>query len=124
MRLSGKRAIIFGRPWVRRQRVALLGLIAANAAAFVVQLFLDNSEPGFTREFLGLSNRGVHDAYSWQFVTAIFLHNGPWQFLGNMLALYFVGRDVESILGQRHFLYLYVAGGIAGEFFHLFSMPV
>ena len=27
-----------------------------------------------------------------------------------MFALYFIGRDVEAILGQRHFLYLYLAG--------------
>src|ERR1700722_12292434 len=123
MRLSGRRPVLFTRPWTRHQRVVLLGLICANAVAFVIQLFLENAESGFTREFLGLSNRGIQDAYSWQFVTSMFLHNGGWQFSGNMLALYFLGRDVESILGQRHFFYLYVAGIIGGEFLHLFIMP-
>jgi membrane associated rhomboid family serine protease len=123
MRISGRRRVIFTRPWARRHRVVLLGLIGINAAVFVLQLFLEASEPGFVREFLGLSDRGVHDAYSWQFVSAMFLHTGPWQFLANMLALYFLGRDVESILGQRHFFYLYVAGAAGGEFAHLFLMP-
>jgi membrane associated rhomboid family serine protease len=123
MRLSGKRAISFNRSWVRRQRLALLGLIGINAIAFLAQVFLETCEPGFTREFLGLSDQGVRDAYSWQFVTAMFLHNGPWQFLINMTVLYFVGRDLESILGQRHFLYLYLAGAVTAEFLHLFTMP-
>jgi membrane associated rhomboid family serine protease len=124
MRLEGRRkGIRFNRPWTRRYRVALLGLIGINAIAFVMQVFLENCEPGFNQEFLGLSDRGVHDAYSWQFVTAMFLHNGPWQFMANMLGLYFVGRDLESILGQRHFLYLYLAGVLTGEFLHLFVMP-
>jgi hypothetical protein len=40
-----------------------------------------------------------------------------------MLVLYLLGRDLESILGQRHFLYLYLAGAVAGELGHLFLMP-
>src|ERR1700726_820336 len=123
MRLSGRRPVLFTRPWTQRQRVVLLGLIGVNATAFVVQLVLENCEPGFIREFLGLSDRGIHDAYSWQFVTAMFLHNGPLLFLANMLVLYFIARDLESILGQRHFLDLYLTGLVAGEFFHLFAMP-
>ncbi len=123
MRLEGRKGVLFDRTWARQYRVALLGLIGLNAFAFVMQVFLENAEPGFTREFLGLSDRGIHDAYSWQFVTAAFLHNGAWQFLVNMLTLYFLGRDLESILGQRHFIYLYLAGVVTGEFVHLFSMP-
>jgi membrane associated rhomboid family serine protease len=53
----------------------------------------------------------------------MFLHDGAWHFLGNMLIFYLLGRDVESIIGQRHFLFLYLAGAIAGEFGHLFLMP-
>src|SRR5437879_13339967 len=75
------------------------------------------------RDYLALSNRGIHDAYAWQFVTATLLYGSPWHFLGNMLGLYILGRDLESILGQRHFLYLYLAGAIGGELGHLFLMP-
>src|SRR4030088_286939 len=53
----------------------------------------------------------------------MFLHTGPWHVLGNMLVLYLLGRDLESILGQRHFLYLYLAGAVGGELGHLFLMP-
>ena len=123
MRLSGRKLSSFTRPWTERQRVVLLVLISANLAAFVAQLFLESYQPGFVRDFLALSDRGVREAYAWQFVTAMFLHNGPWHLLGNTLILYFLGRDVESILGQRHFFYLYLAGAIGGELGHLFLMP-
>ena len=123
MRLSGRKYASGTRHWTQRQRVVLLTLICANVAVFVAQLFIDGFEPGFVRNYLGISGSGVRDAYSWQFLTAMFLHDGPWHLLGNMLVLYLLGRDLESILGQRHFLYLYLAGAIGGELGHLFLMP-
>jgi membrane associated rhomboid family serine protease len=51
------------------------------------------------------------------------LYGGPWHFLGNLLVLYVLGRDIESILGQRHFLYLFLSSAIGGELGHLFLMP-
>jgi len=123
MHLSGRKYASDTQPWTQRQRIVLLALISANLAIFAVQLLLETDQPGFVRDYLGISDRGVRDAFAWQFVTAMFLHNGPWHLLGNMLVLYFLGRDLESILGQRHFLYLYLAGAIGGELGHLFLMP-
>jgi len=123
MRLSGRKPSSFTRRWTQRPRVILLGLISVNVAVFVAQLFLEVSQPGLVREYLALSERGVHAAYGWQFFTAIFLHDGPWHLLGNMLVLYLLGRDVESIIGQGQFLFLYLAGAAAGELGHLFLMP-
>ncbi|MEY2526211.1 MAG: hypothetical protein QOE73_982 [Verrucomicrobiota bacterium] len=123
MRLSGRKPLSFTRRWTHQPRVALLVLLGLNVAAFLAQLFVETSEPGFVRDFLAISDRGVHDAYAWQFITAAFLHAGPWHLVGNMLVLYLLGRDLEIILGQRHFLYLYLAGAFAGELGHLFLMP-
>jgi len=123
MRLSGRKRLSFPQRWTQRPRIVLLGLIGANVAVFVAQLFLDAYQPGFVREYLGLSDRGVHAAYGWQFFTAAFLHDGPWHLIGNMLILYLLGRDVESIVGQQQFFLLYLAGAVAGELGHLFVMP-
>jgi membrane associated rhomboid family serine protease len=123
MRLSGRKPSSFTRPWTQHQRVALLALIGANLAMFVAQLFLDSSQQGFVHDYLGLSGEGVQNAYAWQFFSAIFLHDGVWHLLGNTAVLYLLGRDVELILGQRHFLLLYLAGAAAGELGHLFLMP-
>ena len=123
MRLSGRKYSSYTRPWIERQPIALLVLIGLNVGVFVFQLFLDAYQPGFVRDYLGLSDRGVRDAYAWQFITALFLHSGPWHLLGNMLLLYLLGRDLQVILGQRHFVYLYLAGAVGGELGHLFLMP-
>ena len=123
MRLSGRKYSSHTRHWTQRQRVVLLSLIGVNLAVFSAQLVIEASQPGFVLTYLALSDAGVREAYAWQFVTAMFLHIGPWHLLGNMLILYLLGRDLESIIGQRHFLYLYLAGSIAGELGHLFLMP-
>src|SRR2546430_1679215 len=123
MRLSGRKPSPTTRRWIQRPRVVLLGLIGVNIAVFIAQLFLDAYQPGFVRQYLALSDRGLHDAYGWQFIAAAFLHDGPWHLLGNMFLLYLLGRDVESIIGQRQFLFLYLTGTVAGELGHLFLMP-
>ena len=123
VRLSRGKPSLFAQPWRESKRVVLLALIGLNVASFIAQFFLDAFEPGFVRDYLALSNRGVHDAYAWQFVTAMLLYVNPWHFLGNLLVLYVLGRDIESILGQRHFLYLFLSGAIGGELGHLFLMP-
>src|SRR2546421_12069175 len=65
----------------------------------------------------------MNDASAWQFFTAALLHNNIWRFAANMLVLYFIGRDVEAIIGQRQFLFLYLFGAFSGELGHLFLMP-
>jgi Uncharacterized membrane protein (homolog of Drosophila rhomboid) len=123
MRLSGRKVSSFTRRWTQQQQVALVALISTNVGIFIAQMLLRNYDPDFVRNYLALSERGINEAYAWQFFSAMFLHAGPWHLLGNMLVLYLLGRDLESILGQRHFLYLYLAGSFAGELGHLFLMP-
>ena len=123
MRLSGRKSSADTQQRRERRPTVLLGLIAAMAAFFVAQVFVEWWEPGFVRMYLGITDQGVRDAYAWQFVAAPLLHISPWHFLANVFVLYLLGRDLESILGQRHFLYLFVAGAIAGELGHLFLMP-
>src|SRR5256885_14924735 len=123
MRLSGRKASRFTRSWAPPQRIVLFSLLGLNAAAFIIQLVLTSWNRGFVLEYLGLSDRGISDAYGWQFFTAPLLYNNIWHFLANMLVLYFIGRDVEAIIGQRQFLFLYLFGAFSGELGHLFLMP-
>jgi len=123
MRLSGRKASRFTRPWAPPQRIVLFSLLGLNAAAFIVQLCLTSWNQQFVQDYLALSDRGINDAYAWQFFTAPLLHHNVWHFAANMLVLYFVGRDLEAIIGQRQFLFLYLFGAFAGELGHLFLMP-
>jgi membrane associated rhomboid family serine protease len=123
MRLSGRKQSSVARQWTHPQRAVLVSLIALNVAAFVAQLIVEGYQPGIVRDYLGLSETGVQNAYGWQFVTAAFLHAGPWHLLGNTIVLYLLGRDVDSVIGQRQFFFLYVVGAVAGELGHLATMP-
>ncbi len=123
MRLSRDKRSAIGRPWAPTRRIALLALVSFNVAAFFSQLFLEATQPGFVRDYLALSERGLLEAFSWQFVTAPLLYGGSWHFFGSIVVLYVLGRDIESILGQRHFVYLFLCGAVGGELGHLFLMP-
>ncbi len=111
------------RLWAPPQRIVLFSLLGLNAAAFIAQLVLTSGSQPFVLEYLALSDRGINDAYAWQFFTAPVLHNNIWHFAADMLVLYFIGRDVEAIIGQRQFLFLYLFGAFSGELGHLFLMP-
>lgn len=123
MRLSGRKASSHAPRWTPPQRVALLSLIGVNFFIFIAQLVIQANQPALVTEYLGLSYRGIDRAFAWQFLSAAFLYSGAIGFLANMAVLYLMGRDLESILGQKHFCYLYLGGIIGGELSHLFLMP-
>ncbi|MEP7072056.1 MAG: rhomboid family intramembrane serine protease [Verrucomicrobiota bacterium] len=123
MRVSRRKESLFTRSWSPAQRVGLLVLIGVQAIAFLGQTGLNLWDSNFVSEYLALSDRGVSQAYAWQFFTALFLHHGVLHFAVNLLLLYLVGRDLEVIIGQRQFLFLYFFGAFAGELGHLFLMP-
>ena len=123
MRLSGRKASRSTRSWATPQRIVLFSLLGLNAVAFIVQLVIASWNQQFVLEYLALSERGINDAYAWQFFTAPLLHHNVWHFAAGMLVLYFIGRDVETIIGQRQFLFLYLFGAFSGELGHLFLMP-
>jgi len=53
----------------------------------------------------------VNPLYWWQFFTYGFAHAPPpdyWHLVGNMLVLFFLGRDIESLYGRKEFLRLYL----------------
>lgn len=123
MRLSGRKASRLTQAWVPSQRIVLLTLVSLNAAAFVAQLVLNAWDRGFVANYLGLSDAGISQAYAWQFFTGPLLNTSIWHFAINLLLLFAVGRDVETIIGPRNFIFLYLFGVFAGELGHLFFMP-
>ena len=50
----------------------------------------------------------------WANITYMFTHTGFWHLLWNMLFLYWFGRIVGELIGDRHILPLYILGGLAG----------
>lgn len=50
----------------------------------------------------------------WTVVTYMFLHQGFWHLLWNMVILFFAGRIFHDLLGTRRFINTYFIGGLAG----------
>ena len=55
------------------------------------------------------------DGAWWQLVTSTFLHVDVWHIGFNMLALWFLGPQLELAIGRARFLALYLISGLAGS---------
>ena len=70
------------------------------------------------RNFLAISTSGWHMlTHPWTILTHMFLHEGFWHILFNMLWLFWFGRIFGDLLGDRRVLPLYILGGLAGAVF-------
>jgi membrane associated rhomboid family serine protease len=63
--------------------------------------------------------------HPWVFITHMFLHTDFWHILWNMLLLYWFGRIVGDLLGDRRILPIYLLGGLAGgvAYFIMANVP-
>jgi Uncharacterized membrane protein (homolog of Drosophila rhomboid) len=67
----------------------------------------------------------LHPSHIWRFVTAIFVHIGFAHFFTNMFTLYFLGRQIEEIMGSKRFFFFYLLAGIfANSFVFAFDTEV
>ncbi|MDH3648113.1 MAG: rhomboid family intramembrane serine protease [Saprospiraceae bacterium] len=88
----------------------------------MVRLILHFSNAGVTPpvyydivHFFSISSSIFHNlTHPWVFVTSIFLHEGFWHILWNMLFLYWFGRIVADLIGESKIFPIYLLGGIIG----------
>ena len=102
-------------------------LIFVNAIVFVVFVLLRV----FTYSFTTNTNSSIYTTIvheylatpgywkellfkPWTILTSIFVHEGIWHIAWNMLVLYWFGRIVGDLLGDRKILPLFLLGGILG----------
>lgn len=55
----------------------------------------------------------------WRLVTPIFLHIGWMHLILNMITLYFIGQQLENVVGHWRFLCIYLLGGVTGNMLSL-----
>ncbi|WP_298901626.1 rhomboid family intramembrane serine protease [uncultured Psychroserpens sp.] len=55
----------------------------------------------------------------WQIFTHMFMHGGPGHLFFNMFALWMFGTAVETQLGSKKFLFLYISAGLGAMLFQL-----
>ena len=87
---------------------AIKALVVANVAAFVVTLILPS-----VKLYLGLQPQAVVGSlHLWQPFTYMFLHDGIFHILFNMLALWMFGVELERMWGSRFFTKYYFVTGV------------
>jgi membrane associated rhomboid family serine protease len=83
-------------------------------------LFNIPSPARFLKEWLELPSDPADFIYQpWSLITYMFLHGGLTHILWNMLALYWFGKIFLSFFSTRHFVGLYLLGGIVGGLFFI-----
>jgi membrane associated rhomboid family serine protease len=102
--------------------------VALSVGAYAAQLLLDyalaeHGPAGLLQTWLGLDAESIRAGHYWTFLSYSLLHVDPFHLLANALLLYFAGKEVEPIIGARHFVILYLLGTVIGGVAHVFAMP-
>lgn len=98
--------------------VVVPALVALNVAVFAFTVaqsgsIASNAAAGLFQDW-ALQPRAVAGGEWWRLVTAGFLHFGPVHLVFNMLALWIIGRDVETVLGRGRFIAVYLVSLLGG----------
>ncbi len=108
----------------QRERTSfLVWLVSALLAGFVVQLVFSSvlDVSGFER-LAALSPAALRHGEVWTLVTYPFLHRNALHVLAVLLGLFFIGRELAPIIGDRRLAWLAlistVAGGVVWFGFH------
>ncbi len=102
------------------ERDVTLALVGLNLFIFLIEPSLHDPVARHWFEVrYSLWLPGLKAGYWWQFLTYQFLHGG-WIHLGaNLVFLYSLGPILETTMGRRRFLFLYLASGAMGGILQL-----
>ena len=89
-------------------------LLLVNIIVFVAQSAGGPDASRAVFKYGALSLTGLKSGFVWQLLTFQFLHGGMGHLVFNGIALYYFGRGLESTIGKRSFLSLYLLSGFAG----------
>ena len=93
-------------------------------SCFVAQLLFEliSGSPhgrGVHFEWFGFSSQFFSSGYLWSICTYVFLHEGPFLLIMNLIGIHFICRAVEQDLGTRNFYWLCILATLFGGFFWL-----
>ena len=114
-----KREFSYGNMVTRLVIINVMVFIVVNLVWVVLQIANGYKTSAFYSEFLSFFAMSSHwlDVliHPWSIITSMFLHEGFFHLLFNMLMLYWFGRIVGDLLGDHRILPLYLLAGLAGN---------
>ena len=93
---------------------AVKTILISTIVLFLMQGAIDRATHGLFTYLFALNRFGLMQGHLWQLVTYMFLHGGILHLFLNLLVVYMFGRELETLLGVRRFLILYLGSGILG----------
>lgn len=99
-------------------------LCGACVAVFALEYFLMITGRQQLLGLLALSGDGLARGWWWTVVTHLFVHANLLHLAVNVMGLWFLGPEVETMLGRARYLILYLVSGVAGGLLQtFFSAP-
>jgi membrane associated rhomboid family serine protease len=92
-------------------------LISVNVLIFIATSVASGSFLGLSQSVIqqiGIS-RITFTSQPWTIVSAMFVHDGIYHILFNMIALYFYSMYVLTLVGEARFFLVYFIGGLIGN---------
>ncbi|MEI9897413.1 MAG: rhomboid family intramembrane serine protease [Chthoniobacter sp.] len=98
-------------------------VVALAAGSFGAQFIVETMFNGqhshdILREWLALDSAAIQNGHWWKFLSFGLLHADPLHMFANLLLLFLAGRELEPIIGARHFSIIYIVGNILGGLAH------
>lgn len=101
-----------------------VSLAAVCAAVYFWEVVSGRGPGGFGLPQLALSGDALAQGRWWTLVTHLFLHGNLLHLAVNVLTLWFIGPEVEFLLGRGRYVALYLISGMAGGLLQTaFSSP-
>lgn len=91
-----------------------VSLAAACVVAYGLEVLFLGGERGIDLSGWALSRQALAEGRWWTLLTHLFLHANLLHLSVNVLGLWFIGPEVESMLGRAKYLLLYLFSGVAG----------
>ena len=99
--------------WAPPRSAAVIVLVSASVAATIVAWLVPN------RWYIEQGSLGWSEVWRqhqwWRLATSPFLHANLPHLYFNMIALLLLGREIDSTLGTRRFITIYLAAALGGD---------
>lgn len=101
---------------LQRKPFVTYGFLAITILMFLIMTFNGGSENPWTLVFFGAKiNELIVLGEWWRLITPTFLHIGFTHLLFNVVIIYFLGTQLEMIIGHLRFFVLYLLSGLLGN---------
>ncbi len=99
--------------WLSRW-TPLQWIIALNLIVFLMQHVIGVGVDDLQMPMGGVSLRALSEGKVWTALTYMFVHEGPWHLIGNLLLIGFIGQRLQGLIGAKQFVLLYFFAGLVG----------